>query len=241
MNILDSLVDGALAMTSRKDSDAVIGAIVRCLRTGEEPDRLTGNALAMWTAIAPVVRKSRARSVAGAEGGNASACRCRDAVEPERSGETDSKQPSKVQSKTASKRASKMASEQVSSLPSPDFSSPLQFPFGVEGCGEEGPEPPDEDEVRLYFAANCLIGDPGEFFDHFEAQGWVRGNGRPIADWRAAARQWARRQREFDQSKPPELRAPVERLPVAENRRDFDAELAEVEAQIAAMGGGEDR
>lgn len=97
-------------------------------------------------------------------------------------------------------------------------------------------EPPSLDEVRAYFGANCLRGDPAEFIDHFGAQGWVRSNGQPVADWRAQARLWSRKQVEFDASKPVDLRQPERPLPVAENARDYEAELAAVEAEIAAMG-----
>lgn len=196
MNILDSIVDGALALTNRRESDAFIGAAVRFMRTGEEPS-LTGNAAAMWIAVAPVLGKSRSMSANGSKGG--------------------SKQPSK----TGSKQPSKRATEQVSSLPIPH--SDIQG----EGCGEG--DPPTVEEVRAYFAANCLRGDPSEFSDHFEAQGWVRGNGMPVVDWRAVARQWSRKQVEFDQSKPADLRQPEKPLPKAQNAIDWEAELAKLE------------
>ena len=191
MNILDSIVDGALALTNRRESDAFIGAAIRFMRTGEEPS-LTGNAAAMWIAVAPVLGKSRSMSANGSKGG--------------------SKQPSKTESKRAT--------EQVSSLPIPNSR------IREEGCGEEGPT---EAEVAEYFAANCLRGDPSEFFDHFEAQGWVRGNGMPVVDWRAVARQWSRKQVEFDQSKPADLRQPENPMPKAQNAIDWEAELAKLE------------
>lgn len=200
MNILDSIVDGALALTNRRESDALIGAAVRFMRTGEEPS-LTGNAAAMWIAVAPVLGKSRSMSANGSKGG--------------------SKQPSKSGSKDGSKQPSERATEQVSSLPIPNSR------IREEGCGEE--DPPTADEVAAYFAANCLRGDPSEFFDHFEAQGWVRGNGMPVVDWRAVARQWSRRQAEFDQSKPADLRQPEKPLPKAQNAIDWEAELAKLE------------
>lgn len=246
MNILDSIVDGALALPDGRDSDALIGAVVRYLRTGEEPSDLPQTAAAMWTAIFPVVENSRKRSQSGRRGG--SSRRDAGACGEDRRGEGDggsmaegeepskpeSKQPSKRGSKTASKQPSKTrskrASEQVSSLLIPNSNSSSQFPFGMDGeCGDV-PEPPSLEEVRSYFGANCLKGDPAEFFDHFSAQGWVRSNGQDVSDWMAQARLWARRQVEFDQSKPPELRQPVSRLPVSENRRDYAAELAAFDA-----------
>ena len=55
-------------------------------------------------------------------------------------------------------------------------------------------EPPTLDEVRAYFGANMLRGDPEDFFLHFEAQGWVNGNGQAIANWQARALKWSRDQ-----------------------------------------------
>ena len=86
--------------------------------------------------------------------------------------------------------------------------------------------------MRDYFGANCLRGNPEEFFDHFESQGWVRSNGQPIADWRAQARMWSRRQVEFDQSKPADLRQPEKPLPKAQNAIDWEAELAKLEGGL---------
>lgn len=126
------------------------------------------------------------------------------------------------------KEKEKEKKKEIASAISKEAPAPSADPAGFE--------PPSEGEVRAYFGANCLRGDPAEFIDHFGAQGWVRSNGQSIADWRAQARLWSRRQVEFDQSKPVDLRQPERPLPVAENARDYEAELAAVEAEIAAMG-----
>lgn len=98
----------------------------------------------------------------------------------------------------------------------------------------EGSESPDAEEVRAYFGANGFTADPDEFFDHFEAQDWVRSNGQPVADWRALARSWCRKQRGIDahraaeeeadrlrveRFKPPEERAPTEGMPETYDER----------------------
>lgn len=236
MNLLDSIVDGALALPDQAEADALIGAVVRFMRTGEEPEALPGAAAALWIAVEPVVRNSRSRSIAGRAGGSANACEgdggCGSAAAVDDESKPSSKTPSKRGSKTASKPSSKTrskgASEQVSSLPSPDSS------IQEVGCGEG--ERPDPREVATYFAGNCLRGDPSEFFDHFESQGWMRSNGMPVLDWRAQARMWSRRQVEFDASKPPDLRQPEAPLQRAVNAIDYDAELARLDAELARMG-----
>ena len=226
MNILDSVVEGALALPNKRDADALICAVVRFMATGEDPD-LSGVAGAMWVAIRPAVENSRAKSVNGRAGGKQNGKQT-----AKQNGKQNGKQTAKQNGKQNAKQNEKQseikrASEHSSSSSSYSYS----YSSGVEGCGEEGlcPEPPTADEARTYFAANCLKGDPSEFFDHFEAQGWVRSNGQPIADWKAQARQWSRKQAEFDQSKPADLRQPEKPLPRAQNAIDWEAELARLE------------
>lgn len=55
---------------------------------------------------------------------------------------------------------------------------------------------PSMDDVRAYWAAARLSGDPEQFFDHFQANGWKVGGKTPMKDWQAAARNWSRRELE---------------------------------------------
>ena len=53
---------------------------------------------------------------------------------------------------------------------------------------------PSMNDVRAYWAAARLAGDPEQFFDHFQANGWKVGGKTPMKDWQAAARNWSRRE-----------------------------------------------
>lgn len=55
-------------------------------------------------------------------------------------------------------------------------------------------DPPSMEDVEAYFAANCLRGDPRQFFDHYAAQGWTLPSGLPVTDVWALARNWSRKQ-----------------------------------------------
>lgn len=224
MNILDSVVEGALALPNKRDADALICAVVRFMATGEDPD-LSGVAGAMWVAIRPAVENSRAKSVNGRAGGKQNGKQTAKQTEKQSAKQTEKQSAKQNEKQSEIKRAS----EQSSSSSSYSYS----YSSGVEGCGEEGvcPEPPTAEEARTYFAANCLHGNPDEFLDHFAAQGWVRSNGQAIADWKAQARQWSRKQAEFDQLKPADQRAPEKPIPKADNAVDWEAELAKLEGE----------
>lgn len=58
-------------------------------------------------------------------------------------------------------------------------------------------EKPDIAEVATYAAENELRLDPQAFMDHYDACGWVVGKNKPMRDWRAAVRNWVRRNGEF--------------------------------------------
>lgn len=58
--------------------------------------------------------------------------------------------------------------------------------------------PPSLDEVREYVISRGNKIDPEAFMDHYIANGWVQGReGKPLKDWKAAVRQWERRESEF--------------------------------------------
>lgn len=83
--------------------------------------------------------------------------------------------------------------------------------------------PPTADEVRAYSEEQGLGLDPERFVDYYAAQGWRLSNGRAMKDWRAAARNWARRDGAAKASAP----APEDRF------SRFDR------APLRVVGGGE--
>lgn len=218
--------EGCVALGD-KDGAALAWALIRYGYTGEEPQGLK-------PALTAAFNFARGRVDAmrnGAQGGKA-----RKTVKVPKNAKRASEVPSEAPCEVPSEAPSQDPSEQkekekekekeiasaISYAPDPSEAYP-SFP--------DVPEPPTLDEARAYFGANCLRGDPSEFFDHFEAQGWVRSNGQPIADWKAQARQWSRKQVEFDQAKPADLRAPEKPIPKADNAVDWEAELAKLEGE----------
>lgn len=198
MTILDSLVEGALCLGNRRESNELLGMMVRYLVTGEAPEPRTDAQRMAITMIMPVLENSRARAEAGRKGGlskGASEAESKAASKPssKRANKAESKRASKTESKPESKRASEEEEE---------GEEELGVWINPSDCGNEGGGcaefvPPTIEEVKAYFAVNCLRGSASKFFDYYESNGWTR-QGFPIAKWEPVARIWSDRERGYD-------------------------------------------
>ena len=223
MQLLDSLIDGALNLPDEGESRALIYAYVSFMRTGELPTDLTGAAYAMWLATFPVLENSRKKAVSGSKGGKQT---------PKQNGKQNGKQTPKQngkqnEEKTESERASYQDSSSYSSS-----TSHLDDPQVDTGF-----TPPELEEVKSYFSANCLRGDPELFWATYAAKGWVDGSGMPITSWTAQALRWSRRQVGMDADKPPDSRegpkwAPAETVPSDEEIERLRAEVERLEGEL---------
>lgn len=196
MTILDSLVEGALCLGNRRESNELLGMMVRYLVTGEVPEPRTDAQRMAITLIMPVLENSRARAEAGRKGGlsrGGAASEAESKTESKRASKTVSKAESKRTSKTVSKRASEEEEEEEEEL------GVWINPSDCENEGGVGAEfvPPTLEEVKTYFSANCLRGSASKFYDYYESNGWTR-QGFPIAKWEPVARIWSDRERGYD-------------------------------------------
>lgn len=69
-------------------------------------------------------------------------------------------------------------------------------PSQTKRSGEErrgGFRPPTLSEAKEYCAEEGFSADAGRFVDYYAAQGWRLGSGQPMRDWKAALRNWERR------------------------------------------------
>lgn len=224
MQLLDSHIDAGQELPI-KDRQAFYTALIEYVAYGIEPN-LSGAAKAVFVAIRPTLDNSRARAAAGRSGGskteananqNAKQTRSKPASKTEAKRKQTGKQTRSKSESNANQNADFAGSYQDSSSSSYSYSS-------GEGVQGEGFSPPTHDEARAYFEANMLRGDPVAFVDHFAAQGWVRGNGLPVGDWMALARQWSAKQREID----------TERAARGEGEAEWKPVHVETEAELEA-------
>lgn len=176
MTILDSLVEGALCLGNRRESNELLGMMVRYLVTGEVPEPRTDAQRMAITMIMPVLENSRARAEAGRKGGLSK-------------GKAESKRASKAESKRASEEEEEGEEELGVWINPSDCEN--------EGGGGAEFVPPTLEEVETYFAVNCLRGSASKFYDYYESNGWTR-QGFPIAKWEPVARIWSDRERGYD-------------------------------------------
>nr|DAV36287.1 MAG TPA: hypothetical protein [Caudoviricetes sp.] len=230
MTILDSLVEGALCLGNRRESNELLGMMVRYLVTGEVPEPRTDAQRMAITMIMPVLENSRAKSVAGRKGGLS-----RGGTASGAASKAKSKRTSKTESKSASKVDSKHASEEEEE--GEEELGVWINPSGCENRGGGGAEfvPPTLEEVEAYFAANCLRGSARKFYDYYEANGWTR-QGFPIAKWEPVARSWSDREKGYDaerKARGGQTSQEVERAAVWQPAKTDDELITELERQVA--------
>lgn len=229
MTILDSLVEGALCLGNRRESNELLGMMVRYLVTGEAPEPRTDAQRMAITMIMPVLENSRARAEAGRKGGQS-----KGKPESKRASKAESKSVSKAESKRASKADSKLASEEEE-----EGEEELGVWINPSDCENEGGGgaefvPPTLEEVESYFAANCLRGSARKFHDYYEANGWTR-QGFPIVKWEPVARSWSDRERGYDaerKSRGGQTSQEVERAAVWQPAETEDDVIAALEREL---------
>lgn len=211
MEIFDSFVEAGRQM-AKKDRGAYYEALIDFIAYGEEPEGLTGAPAAVMCAIMPVLRNSRARAEAGARGGRSRKAKAQANKQANTQANTQAKAEAKPQAKAKAKLEAntvpnsnsnsntKTSKNDVSVLLEANPEAPLHAPKLMIAAMAAAPfEPPTPGQVRDYAQASGMRGfDYAAFVDHYSAQGWVRSNGLPVADWRPLCRSWAARQAEFD-------------------------------------------
>lgn len=73
-----------------------------------------------------------------------------------------------------------------------------QYRIGKESIGKDNNKTrftrPSIQEIKDYCAERKNNVNAEQFFDFYEANGWVQGKGKPIKDWKACVRTWERKE-----------------------------------------------
>ena len=193
----------------------VLTAMLDYFFEGIEPASLSANGMKVFNGVRGRIDASKAK--AGNRRGK-SAIKQRGFERHETDNEQDNKTGNETDNETNNKTDNKTdvcAWIDKSPSPSPSFNSNLE--------GVQGEDPPTLDDVRAYFQANCLRGDPELFWATYDAKGWLDGNGFPITRWTSQALKWSRMQVERDADKPAPPPKPVNAEPETTLEEDIEA------------------
>lgn len=96
--------------------------------------------------------------------------------------------------KVNAKRATRSKSERQSERQTERESERILEPNNPVTQYKKRPKfkPPTLEEVKAYCQERHSKVNPEQFHDHYTANGWVQGKGKPLRDWQAAVRTWER-------------------------------------------------
>lgn len=163
--------------------------------TGVVPE-LEGPLAVLWDYFQPQLELDNARyesirakrAKAGRLGGQA----CQGSRQPEQEPQDGQEEASEA---AEAKEANTIQSSTVQS--NPVQSNPVQLRESIAAKAPPAPRkgfvPPTQAEIGAYVREAKLAMDPQEFVDYYTANGWKVGS-HAMKDWRAAARNWARKE-----------------------------------------------
>ena len=167
--------------------------------TGVVPE-LDGPLALLWDYFQPQLELDNARyesirakrAKAGRLGGQA----CQGSRQPEQEpqdGQEEAREAAEATEATEANQANEANTIQSSTVQS----NPVQLRESIAAKAPPAPKkrfvPPTQAEIGAYVREAKLTMDPQEFVDYYTANGWKVGS-HAMKDWRAAARNWARKE-----------------------------------------------
>lgn len=167
-----------------KEQNEVLGSLVRLFFEGDEKPAIKGVSKAVFTAFRDRVLIARKKSEAGRSK--------RDQNEDQNEIKTTIKIESN-EHQTEDRNAPSLGGL-LNKSESEKESKSEKTHKGACAPQARRFEPPTKDEVSAYALDQGIVGmDADRFIDYYSAQGWRLSNGNAMKDWRAAVRNWARR------------------------------------------------
>ena len=164
--------------------------------TGVVPE-LEGPLAVLWDYFQPQLELDNARyesirakrAKAGRLGGQASQGSRQPEQEPQ-DGQEEAREAAEAKEANEANEANTIQSSTVQS-------NPIQLRESIAAKAPPAPKkrfvPPTQAEIGAYVREAKLAMDPQEFLDYYTANGWKVGS-HAMKDWRAAARNWARKE-----------------------------------------------
>lgn len=196
LTMFSSYYEAAKLLPEERQGGFVM-AIMAYAFEGEEPLFDDPMEQMAWVLISPNIDKSIGLEQAGRKGG-------RSKVKSTSESTTTSHLSSHPESTLKSHLSSHEESHPESTLDKPDTKLKEKDKEkdkdrnrsrsgSVSACKATRFHPPTTEEVDHFARGNDLSIDSQRFCDYYTAQGWRLSNGNAMKDWKAAARNWARR------------------------------------------------
>ena len=180
-----SYYDAAKMLPDKETQADYLMALLRYAFDDELPSS-NGVATAMFLLVKPNLDKSLRLSDAGRKGGQAS-------------GKGDASLPEALPKGDASQSQPEIGSMDIGDMDigsKENISPPINIP--PKGDAPQKTKkfvPPSVEDVQEYCLQNCISIDAEQFVDFYASKGWKVGS-QSMEDWKAAVRNWARRDRE---------------------------------------------
>lgn len=164
--------------------------------TGVVPE-LEGPLAVLWDYFQPQLELDNARyesiRAKRAKAGRLGGLACQGSRQPEQEpqdGQEEAREAAEAKEANEANEANTIQSSTVQS-------NPVQLRESIAAKAPPAPKkrfvPPTQAEIGAYVREAKLTMDPQEFLDHYTANGWKVGS-HAMKDWRAAARNWARKE-----------------------------------------------
>lgn len=184
----------AVEMTDKNDQLVLYKAIADYALDGIEPDVSALGALGRlcWTAISPSI-KSGIKNFRNGCGGGAPKGNRNATKQPKNNPNSTEKQP--AETTNVNENGNVYENENKNESINADK------PHRVATERTAFVAPSLEMAIGYFATIGCTARDAESFCDYYASNGWKIGGKTPMKDWQAAARQWNRRQAEFDNTK----------------------------------------
>lgn len=174
----------AVKVLPKKEQVAVILAICDYALNNEEP-RLNGTASAIFSLIRPTLDASRRKAENGKSGGSK-----QKANDKQNGSKTEASRKQAESEKENKNKEENEIEVEVESERENECSLP---PTPLAGERAQRFTPPSVDEVGAYCRERGNGVDPNAFVDFYASKGWMVGKNK-MKDWRAAVRNWERKE-----------------------------------------------